>query len=203
MPAGLRHLILVAALFALLLPANAKASGGSYTFSGGSEAARAEVRNALDASGFDWSLVPQTISIQIVDCGCAGSRPGVIVLDETLLESTPYGRAYTRGIVQHEYAHQVWWFTLDDEQRGVLQDRLGGADLCYERPGLSHDDHACERFASTLAWAYWPVVGNPMQSEKVLWARQFRRTLGRLLGVDRELAFPAHLERQVSPSTWR
>ena len=120
MPAGLRHLILVAALFALLLPANAKASGGSYTFSGGSEAARAEVRNALDASAFDWSLVPQTISIQIVDCGCAGSRPGVIVLDETLLESTPYGRAHTWGIVQHEYAHQVWWFALDDEQRGVL-----------------------------------------------------------------------------------
>jgi len=118
----------VAAIFALLLPANADAHGGSYTFSGGSEAAQSEARNALEASAFDWGLVPETVTLQIIDCGCAGARPGVVVLDETLLEATPYGRAYTWGIVQHEYAHQVWWFALDDEQGGVLQDTLGGAD---------------------------------------------------------------------------
>ena len=69
-----RHLILVAAIFALLLPAHADAHGGSYTFSGGSEAAQSEARNALEASAFDWGLVPETVTIQITDCGCAGAR---------------------------------------------------------------------------------------------------------------------------------
>ena len=173
----------MAAIFALLLPANADANGGSYTFSGGSEAAQSEARNALEASAFDWGLVPETVTVQIIDCGCAGARPGVVVLDETLLEATPYGRAYTWGIVQHEYAHQVWWFALDDEQRGVLQDTLGGADLCYERPGLSHDDHACERFASTLAWAYWPQRDYPAGSAIAMGGRRFRSLMVSVLGT--------------------
>jgi hypothetical protein len=109
------------------------------------------VRNALETSAFDSSLVPEPVSIQIVDCGCAGARPGVIVLDEALLESTSYGRAYTWGIVQHEYAHQVWWFALDDARRSFLQEKLGGANLCHEQAGLPHDAYACERFTSTLA----------------------------------------------------
>jgi hypothetical protein len=33
------------------------ASGGAFTFSGGSEAARETVRDALEASAFDWGLV--------------------------------------------------------------------------------------------------------------------------------------------------
>ena len=152
---------MLAALFALLVPANAEARGGSYTFSGGSELARAEVQNALEASAFDWDLVAEPVTIQIVDCGCAGARPGVIVLDETLLESTPYGRAYTWGIVQHEYAHQVWCFTLGDAQRRFLQEKLGGADLCYEQPGLPHDAHACERFAKH---ARLGVLAKPKES---------------------------------------
>jgi hypothetical protein len=183
-----RHLILVAAAVALLVPPNADARGGSYTFSGGSEAARAEVRSALEASAFDWGLVPETVTIQISDCGCAGARPGVVVLDETLLEATPYGRAYTWGIVQHEYAHQAWWLALDDGQRSVLQGTLGGADLCYERPGLSHDDHTCERFASTLAWAYWPQRDNPAASEIAMGGRRFRSLVASLLGTQARVA---------------
>ena len=135
------------------------------------------MQDALEASAFDWSLVPVEVTIQIVDCGCAGSRPGVIVLDETLLEPPPYGPAYTWGIVQHEYAHQIWWYALDDAERTFLQDRLGGADLCYEQRGLPHDAHTCERFASTLAWAYWPVEGNPAEGERALGPRKFRRLL--------------------------
>jgi hypothetical protein len=76
--------------------------------SGGSEVARAQVRAALEASSFDWSLVPATVTVRIANCGCPGSSPGLIVLDEKLLAAAPYGRAYTWGIVQHEYAHQVW-----------------------------------------------------------------------------------------------
>jgi hypothetical protein len=127
--------------------------------------------------------------VQIYDCGCAGSRPGIVVLDETMLASSPYGRAYAWGIVQHEFAHQVWWYALNDELRSELQSLLGGGDLCYEQPGLPHEAHSCELFASTLSWAYWPVAGNPMQAEKVMGARQFRRLLGRMLGLSPRLSF--------------
>jgi hypothetical protein len=142
---------------------------------------------ALDASAFDWSLIGRPVTVQIFDCGCAGSRPGVVVLDETMLASSPYGRAYTWGIVQHEFAHQVWWYALDEGRRIELQTVLGGADLCYEQPGLPHDAHACELFASTLGWAYWPAAGNPMQVERVMGARQFRRLLSGMLGVSPRL----------------
>jgi hypothetical protein len=174
---------LLAALFALLVPAKADAAGGSYTFSGGSESARATVRNALEASAFDWSLVPEPVTIEIVDCGCAGARPGVIVLDERLLESWPYGRAYTWGVVQHEYAHQVWWLALDDAQRSFLQGKLGAPDLCYEQSVIPHDAHACERFASTFAWAYWPNAGNPMRTDSAMGGRLFRALMVSFLGT--------------------
>jgi hypothetical protein len=177
-----RHIVLLVALAALFVPAKAQAGGGAYVFSGGSEAARAQVRAALEASSFDWGLVPATVTIRIADCGCAGSRPGLIVLDEELLSSAPYGRAYTWAIVQHEYAHQVWDLALDDGARALLRARLGGADLCYEQPGLPHDAHACERFADTLAWAYWPVPDNPSRWSRAMGARRFRALMADLLG---------------------
>jgi hypothetical protein len=190
-----RHLVLLAALVVLALPAGA--SDLALEFSGGSEAAHAEVIAALDASAFDWSLIGQPVTVQILDCGCAGARPGVIVLDETLLATSPYGRAYTWGIVQHELAHQVWWYALDDERRSELQAVLGGADFCYEQPGLAHDEHACELFASTLGWAYWPAAGNPMQVEKVMVGRRFRRLLSRLLGLSPRLSFTGVVARRL------
>jgi hypothetical protein len=182
MLAARRHLVLVFALAALFAPAEAKAFGGSYVFSGGSEAARAQVRASLEASAFDWSLVPATVTVRIADCGCAGSRPGLIVLDEELLAAAPYGLAYTTAIVQHEYAHQVWYFGLADGARAFLRERLGGADLCYEVAGLPHDAHACERFADTLTWAYWPHPDNPTRSDRAMGARRFRALMAQLLG---------------------
>ena len=195
MRAGRRYLILVAALFALLLPADAKASGGSYTFSGGSEAARTEVRNALDASAFDWSLVPQTISIQIVDCGCAGpvrgSSSSTRRCSSRRRTAAPIPGASSSTSTPTRSGGSLW--TMSSGRFS----RTGWAapTFRYERPGLSHDDHACERFASTLAWACWPVAGNPMQGEKVLWARLLAH-LGPAPRADHELAFPAHLERR-------
>jgi hypothetical protein len=178
---------LLAVLAVLAVPGKAAAADVALEFSGGSDAARAEVVAALDASAFDWSLIGRPVTVQIFDCGCAGSRPGVVVLDETMLASSPYGRAYTWGIVQHEFAHQVWWYALDEGRRIELQTVLGGADLCYEQPGLAHDAHACELFASTLGWAYWPAAGNPMQAERAMGARQFRRLLSGMLGVSPRL----------------
>jgi hypothetical protein len=182
MLAARRHILLLIALAAFLVPAKAQAGGGAYVFSGGSEAARAEVRAALEASSFDWDLVSATVTVRIANCGCAGSSPGLIVLDENLLTAAPYGRAYTWAILQHEYAHQVWDFALDDGARALLRARLGAADLCYERSGLPHDAHACERFADTLAWAYWPHQENPTRWSRAMGARRFRILMAELLG---------------------
>jgi hypothetical protein len=198
MLAARRNLVVLAAFVALAVPARAGAADVALEFSGGSDEARAEVIAALDASAFDWSLIGRPVTVQILGCGCAGSRPGVVVLDETMLASSPYGRAYTWGIVQHEFAHQVWWYALDDARRSDLRALLGGADLCYEQPGLSHDAHACELFASTLAWAYWPAAGNPMQAERAMGARQFRHLLGRMLGLSPRLAFRRALARLMT-----
>jgi hypothetical protein len=167
----------------VLFPSNAFGGGGNYVFNGGSEAARNQVRAALDASSFDWGVVRDTVTIRIVNCGCTGARPGLIVLDEQLLAAAPYGRAYTWGLVQHEYAHQVWDLGLDDYTRALLRERLGATDLCYEQPGVPHDDHACERFAATLAWAYWPAAGNPEREGRAMGGPRFRRLLAHLLGV--------------------
>ena len=153
---------------------------------------------ALDASAFDWSLIGRPVTVQIYGCGCAGSRPGVVVLDETMLASSPYGRAYAWGIVQPEFAHQVLWYALDDRVRSELQALLGGADLCYEQAGLPHDAHSCELFASTLGWAYWPVAGNPMQAEKVVGGWQFQRLLARMLGLSPRLEL--HARRDATPA---
>jgi hypothetical protein len=188
---------LLATLCALAVPGTAGAADLALEFSGGSEAARAEVAAALDASGFDWNVIGGPVTVEITSCGCAGSRPGVVVLDETMLASSPYGRAYTWGIVQHELANQVWWYALDDERRSELQAILGGADPCYEQPGLPHDAHACELFAGTLGWAYWPVAGNPMQAEKVIAARRFRRLLSRMLGVSPRSSFTRVAARRL------
>jgi hypothetical protein len=80
---------LLAVLAVLAVPGKAAAADVALEFSGGSDAARAEVVAALDASAFDWSLIGRPVTVQIFDCGCAGSRPGVVVLDETMLASSP------------------------------------------------------------------------------------------------------------------
>ena len=55
----------ITALAALALTGSAQAAGGDYVFDGGSSAARSQVRAALDASSFDWNLVPLEITIHI------------------------------------------------------------------------------------------------------------------------------------------
>jgi hypothetical protein len=186
------HSTLVAVAAALALTGTADAAGGNYVFAGGSEQAREQVRAALEASRFDWNLVSQEITIRITRCGCAGAKPGVIVLDEDVLVNPAHGKRYAWGIVQHEYAHQVDFFLFGPGERARVKRLLGGKDWCYEVPGVGHDDHGCERFAITLAWAYWRSADNIQRPDWAGAARvkptQFRRVLSGLLAAPQPLS---------------
>jgi hypothetical protein len=176
-------LLVLAAAFALAGPAQAR--GGNYTIVGGSDEAQAQVRAALEASRFDWSLLPE-VTIEITRCGCAGAQPGTIILDENILTRTLFGIRYAWGIVQHEYAHQVDFLLLRPRDRKVLRRQLGGEVWCYEQFGLAHSDHGCERFATAVAWAFWPSAENIQrpnwQAKKPLRAKPFRKLVNRLAG---------------------
>lgn len=156
----LRHVLrFTLVLAALVLPGQALAGGGTYMFDGGSAKERATVRAALEASSFDWGIVPGPVTIHVAPVGTSYATPGNIWLDAGLLSS---GR-FSWAIVQHEYAHQVDFLLLGADARQQLQSRLGGRAYCGETPGLAHGDNTCERFASTLAWAYWPSADNALR----------------------------------------
>ncbi|HEY8776382.1 MAG TPA: hypothetical protein VIM33_07870 [Gaiellaceae bacterium] len=143
----------------LLFPAATSGAVGGYAFDGGTKTERATVVAALEASSFDWTLLPGPITIHIVRGEPSRSLPREVWLDADLLDSGEFAW----GVVQHEYAHQVDYLLLDDAQRALLLRELGGRDWCYSVPGLAHDQYGCERFASTLAWSFWPSVENSMR----------------------------------------
>jgi hypothetical protein len=153
----------IVAVFVVLAAAaatgDALAAGGDYGFDGGTRRERQTVVSALDASAFPWSLVPAHIVIRIRRGADSDAVPGLITLDADLLDSG----TFAWGVVQHEYAHQVDFFLLDDATRTLLGSVLGGDTWCYSTQTLPHAAYGCERFASTLAWAYWPVPANCMQ----------------------------------------
>jgi hypothetical protein len=170
---SLRPLILLLSAAWILGSASpAAAAGGNYVFSGGTAAQQGQVKLALDASAFDWSLVPQQVVINIW-------------LDAGLLDAG----MFSWGVVQHEYAHQVDFFLLDDAKRALLETELGGSDWCYGLPGLAHDKYGCERFASTLAWAYWPNAQNSMKpvnakdESAAMAPAKFRQLMGIMIGA--------------------
>lgn len=148
-----RLLVIIAAL---LFPASAVAGGGDYVFEGAKPAEQRTVRAALNASSFDWGVVPTRVTIHVGDYGVSRSTPGHVWLDRGLLAA---GR-FAWGTVMDEYAHQVDFFVLDGAQRSVLQQRLGTSSWCYEVAGLAHGANGCERFSSMVAWAYWPSKDN-------------------------------------------
>ena len=168
---------------ALALAPAALAGGGRYVFDGGTQAQRAQVRAALEASAFDWNVVPATITIHIARGVGSHSRPGRIWLDADLLDAGMFSWA----VVQDEYAHQVDFFLFDDATRARLTRVLGGRDWCYGVPGLRHSDYGCERFASTLVWSYWRSDRNaykpagPHSEAAAMAPRAFRVLLARLL----------------------
>ena len=177
--------ILCAAMAFGAFAQSALAAGGTYSFAGGTARQQATVHAALDASSFDWSLIGHPIVIHVGAYGDSYSTSGDVYLDGSLLNS---GR-FAWGVVQHEMAHQVDFFRLDDAKRSVLQQRIGGLDWCYGVSGLLHAQYGCERFASELAWAYWPSADNSMRptsasSESAgLPVAEFRALLAQLLNA--------------------
>lgn len=164
---------------------SAAAKGGHYLFDGGTLQQRAQVIAALEASTFPWGIVPQQIVINIAPGLPSAATPGRISLDADLLDSG----SFAWGVIQHEYAHQVDFFLLDAAQRAILLTKLGGRDWCYSTPRLDHADYGCERFASILAWVYWPSPENalrpdgPHPESGTLPAKRFKALLGQLLGT--------------------
>ena len=146
----------VTAVAALALAGQAQARGGNYVFAGGSAPQRAQVRSALEASSFNWSLVREQIKIHIAPVGHSYSTRGEIWLDTRLLNA---GR-FSWAVVQDEYSHQVDFFLFDAATRTKLNALLGGKDWCYGVSGFMHREYGCERFASTLVWSYWPSRDN-------------------------------------------
>lgn len=143
----------------LALPAAANPAVSNLVFDGGTRADRRAVVSALEASSFDWSVVPGPIVVHIRAGTGSQSLPGEIWLDAGLLRAG----TFAWGVVQHEFGHQVDYLLLDDGERERLQQLLGARDWCYETAGLAHAEHGCERFASTLAWSYWQSPSNCMK----------------------------------------
>jgi hypothetical protein len=115
--------------------------------------------SALEVSSFDWDVVPGPITIDIARGIDSSAVRGHIWLDADLLDAG----SFAMGVVQHEYAHQVDFFLFDDFVHAQLLTELGAADWCGETPDVPHSAHGCERFASTLSWAYWPSRENCMR----------------------------------------
>ena len=178
-------LILLSAVAFFAFAQSALAGGGSYTFAGGTAKQQAAVHAALEASSFNWSLIPRTITIHIGAYGDSYSTYGDVYLDGSLLNS---GR-FSWGDVQHELGHQVDFFLFDDAKRAQMLRLIGGEDWCYSVPGLKHSDYGCERFASELAWAYWPAPDNSMRPTSAgdeagaMPVAQFRAVLTQLIGA--------------------
>jgi hypothetical protein len=183
------RILLTMFVCALVAPGLAQAGGGTYVFDGGTAKERSAVHSALEASSFDWSLVPATITIHIKQGIPSEATRGNIWIDSDLLAS---GR-FAWGVVQHEYAHQVDYFLLDDAKRAQLLAALGGSDWCGAVAGLDHAAYGCERWASTLAWAYWQSPDNSMRptaagdESAAMAPAKFRALLANLLGATRLL----------------
>jgi hypothetical protein len=166
---------------AMLVPSVGRATGGRYAFAGGTPRQQAEVVRALEASSFDWDIVPARITIHIRRGVSSHATPGEIWLDADLLDAG----SFAWGVVQHEYAHQVDFFLLTPKARAQLLRELGGTSWCSQTD-LRRDQLGCERFASALAWAYWPSADNCMRPQGPRAARvaRFRKLVSGLIETD-------------------
>ena len=170
----------LASLVALAVPAAAQTTGGDYTITGGTSGQQATVRAALNVTTFNWSCVPGTVRITIVAGADTQASPGTILLDANLLDAG----SFSWGIVQHEYAHQVDWYLLRPDIRSALVKVLGGSTWGVGITGganVTHDNLTGERFASELAYAFWPSANNAIEPFGTLAPKAFRALLGSLL----------------------
>jgi len=187
MRTALRLLLLpLLGALALGLAPGALAAGGRYAFDGGTARERAQVTAALDASSFDWGLVPGTVTIHLRHGGPSHSLPGAIFLDADVLDAGMFGWA----VVQDEYAHQVDFRLLDVSARDLLREALGAEAWWHgDVPGVAHARLGCERFASTLVWSYWQSPDNAYRptsaddESAAMAPAAFRSLLARLVGA--------------------
>jgi hypothetical protein len=154
-------LLVVALPITMALAGNALASGGNYIFNGGTPNQQQQVRDALNASTFNWSVVTQQITINIDPSIVQDeSTPGQIYLNSDLLNSGEF----SWGVVQTEYANQVDFMLLPEQDDAMFNSALGGTAWCYgDQAGLQLAQYGCERFAATLTWAYWQSPQNCIQ----------------------------------------
>ena len=74
---------------------------------------------------------------------------------------------------------------------------LGAKQWCYDDPSLPRGANACERFAATLAWSYWPSADNSMRPagpsdwSASMSPKSFRTTLSQMIGAPDRLDGPA------------
>jgi hypothetical protein len=205
----LRSLVAALALAVAALAigtARAEAAGGNYVFQGGTPAEQSQVRQALAASSFNWSVVPGQITIHIAPTYNSEATPGEIFLDPGLLDSGEF----SWGVVQHEYAHQVDFALFNDTIHAQLNTQLGGTAWCYDdASGLKHNQYGCERFASTLAWTYWQSPQNSMNPAAVsgesagMAPAAFRALMTSLLGAGTQSQGAAAPARAVASATPR
>jgi hypothetical protein len=153
--------LVVALPITMALAGNALASGGNYIFNGGTPTQQQQVRDALNASTFNWSVVTQQITINIDPSIVQDeSTPGQIYLNSDLLNSGEFAW----GVVQTEYANQVDFMLLPQQDDAMFNTALGGTAWCYgDQAGLQLAQYGCERFAATLTWAYWQSPQNCIQ----------------------------------------
>jgi len=145
----------LAALIAAAFTPLAHAAGGRYTLDGGTSAERLQVTLALDASSFNWDVVPGVVIVHVARGVDSQAAAGQIWLDADLLDA---GR-FSWAVVQHEYAHQVDFLALTDAQRAQLQPALGGVSW-WGNGTAAHRDLTSERFADEIAWSYWTSHDN-------------------------------------------
>jgi len=186
--------LIIPLLLAFAFAPAAQAAGGHYVFDGGTRAERGQVTAALNASSFDWSVVPGPIVIHIGSGVGPHALAGQIWLAASLLDT---GR-FSWGVVQHEYAHQVDFALLTDAMRAQLLPQL--QTTVWWGPAAAHAQLGAERFADELAWAYWQSPDNVMQPASAsdeggqMAPAAFRTALASLLGVQpvRKLASQSH-----------
>jgi hypothetical protein len=188
-----KRLIITLFLAVAFAPA-AQAAGGHYVFDGGTRGERGQVTAALNASSFDWNIIPGQIVVHIGGGISPHAMAGQIWLDAGLLDT---GR-FSWGVVQHEYAHQVDFGLLTDTMRAQLLPQL--QTTIWWGPISDHAELGAERFADELAWAYWQSPDNVMKPASAtdeggqMAPAAFRAALSSLLGVQpvRKLAAKSH-----------
>jgi cation transport regulator ChaB len=162
---------------AMLVPSVGRATGGRYACAGGTPRHQAEVARALAASSFDWDIVPARVTIHIRRGVLSHATRGEIWLDADLLDAG----SVAWGVVQHEYAHQVDFFLLTPPARAQLLGRLRATVWCAQTDAR-RDQLGCERFASALAWAFWPSADNCTRPEgRPAWMARFRKLVSGLI----------------------